>query len=149
MSEARFFYGVVKLLNGDTLLSTVYENTADGVEELQLHYPTRVFEVPMMTDSGGVVERFLLQDYLPFSEFKIINVHIANTLFISPLSEIYAKKYVEFVHTLIAGSDENLSKEFSSYISDLEEEEEDLQLEEEESLSEEESSPQQKKRWLH
>lgn len=151
VEEGAFFFGVIKLVTGDMLLSTI--KFREGGVLIDLHYPVRVYDIPMMTDDGGMVEKFLLQDYLPFSKQKIITVDYVNTLYISSLSPSYVKKYIDFIQTINVG--ERTTEEFSSYVSDLDDDE-DEQLTPDQPMSEEEESEifgatptSPTKKWLH
>jgi hypothetical protein len=141
--KENFYYSVLKLTCGDLLISAV--NMA-GIEEdmiVELHNPVQIFNVPVFADDGRMYEKTMLQEYLPYSRIKMVTVHAANIVYISPLSPEYVKKYIDFLSVAEATK----TKEFPSYVSDVDEDEEEDDRNEE--LGESEPEVPETKKWLH
>jgi hypothetical protein len=156
------FYGVVKLVSGELLIAelTVVPVAAEVI--VKVVNPLKLYEIPIFMENGEMYEKTVMQDFLPYSNSKTIMVNMSHIAFLSSISSLYTKKYMEYVDVMQGNS----FKEFSSYISDVEEENvnnnsgseeydetQDQESEEMPDFGESDDSQQEpetnKKKWLH
>lgn len=92
-------YVYVKLINGDNILCATSE-VIDDISEvgfLQVIDPIQIYSVKVPF-KGLLVEKFMMQSWLPFSDTDVVNIPLQQVIFIGNLKEPFLSKYVEYVN---------------------------------------------------
>lgn len=143
--DLRYIY--VKLNNGDNILCA----TTEQIDNLEGDFLRVVDPIQIMSMKvpykGMIVEKFMMQSWVPFSEADVVNIPLQHVIFIGDLKEPFITKYIEYVESQEEDdpygmeADESLLAEIEDH--DLDED--DLEA----FLEESEQSKQPAKKWLH
>jgi len=94
--EIEFLF--VKLVNGENLLCASKKITKTDYPFLEAIEPIEVvsFKMPI---NGVIMERYIMQKWIPFCDANIIQIPHKNILFIGELSNMFKERYLEYLKT--------------------------------------------------
>jgi hypothetical protein len=94
------FYGILKLINGDSIIGIVDLKEMVGEIVANVQNPVQIFNIPQMTEEGTYIEKVMLQDYVPYSSSKTIVLALTTILFVTPLATQYISRYENFLKNI-------------------------------------------------
>tara|TARA_R110000868_G_scaffold229249_3_gene482272 strand:- start:101 stop:571 length:471 start_codon:yes stop_codon:yes gene_type:complete len=146
--EENLRYVYIKLCNGDSLMCCTTDMIDDMSEmtHIQVIDPLQVLSL-RMPYKGTIVEKYMFQSWIPFSESNVVNLAIDDILYIGDLKPQYVEQYVEYTTSMLDNEDESaFDLDFSGDDDDDDEDFDDL---DEQQQSIETSQKEAKKKWLH
>ena len=147
--EENLRYVYIKLCNGDSLMCCTTDMIDDMSEmtHIQVIDPLQVLSL-RMPYKGTIVEKYMFQSWIPFSESNVVNLAIDDILYIGDLKPQYVEQYVEYTTSMLDNEDESaFDLDFSG--DDDDDDDEDFDDLDEQQQSIETSQKEAKKKWLH
>jgi len=145
--EENLRYVYIKLCNGDSLMCCTTDMIDDmsEMEYLQVVDPLQVLSL-RMPYKGTIVEKYMFQSWIPFSESNVVNLALSDILYIGDLKPQYVEQYVEYTTSMLDNEDESA---FDLDFSGDDDDDEDFDDLDEQQQSIETSKKEAKKKWLH
>ena len=143
--EEALRYVYIKLCNGDNLMCCTTDMIDDMSEatHLQVVDPLQILSLKMPYQ-GTIVEKYMFQSWIPFSESNVVNLSLCDILYIGDLKPQYIDQYTEYVSTALDNDDD------SAFDLDFSDEEfDDLDELDEQQQAIETLQKETKKKWLH
>lgn len=134
--KLEFLY--VKLTNGENILCCTRMGQEIGTY-LEVVDPIQIvsFKMPFQ---GSILEKYIMQKWIPFCDANIVQIPVTSILFVGPLSQTFAERYLEYL--------ESAPEDEFTPISDFEDSDDDM-FEKEELVQEEQPVIEKPKKWLH
>lgn len=139
-------YVYIKLCNGESLMCCTTDMIDDTSEMkyLQVIDPLLVLSL-RMPYKGAIVEKYVFQSWIPFSESNVVNLSLSDILYIGDLKPQYVEQYVEYTASMQDYENESaFDLDFSDDGDDEDTDDLDEQQQAIETLQKET-----KKKWLH
>lgn len=143
-ANARYIF--VKLTNGENIMCTTFSNI-DKLEKLkflEVIDPIQIFSFKI-PHNGNIIEKYIMQNWAPFSTTTTSTIPISNIVFAGDLKELFIEKYIDYITD--PNGQQMLEETGADQMSDDEDDEEENMMEDliEEVIDKTENT----KKWYH